>query len=371
PENPFMLDNVSIPTRGILSVDNTSSFYKLPVANGYLYKLIYTQQALVGTGLVLSTTSNSDFTGLSACNSNACTITAASDFIYLRVDGPVDGYATISIELQYQNDRNRDNYDDALTLPSLPILGFKGQVGDKDVAQNGSVNTLQGSLYWVSGLNAGSSYIVKLSGVDKLTQMWVNDGGALTNSCQAAGNEETTEFTCYIQTSSYANSSNGFSLGVTTNANGTKYIIDIFEITDPIYYVSTYANSRTKTSPFAATEIALYRDGETLPFIRSATDIDRFNSKAFNIKPGEKIFVQVTDPHMVGDDYSIIISDGAVTSSAGTSYIPPSAPDIFESNGDNIRQGATELIFAQPSYHSLVNSDGSFGDQDWFSFTAP
>ncbi|MDH5258938.1 MAG: hypothetical protein OEX07_13065, partial [Gammaproteobacteria bacterium] len=365
---PVTFARNAIPTTSVLSVDETSSYYKIPVTNGHLYKL-FIQEFIAGSPALFSGV-NSDYSAMQDCTTIPCSIRATGDFVYIKLDGPAGGFAKTKITLAYQSDRDPNNYGEALTLNGT-ITNFQGQVGGPDIAADGTINTLQGSLYWVSGLKANTAYVVKIRGVDKLTQLWINGNTSLSKNCNTAGNDETTEFSCYIETGNFFY---GFSVGVTTvHSFGTKYTMDIEEVTDDIYFVSTFANAKTgeatdSTGASAITEIALYRQNDSLPFIRSVTDSDRFNSNAFSIKSGETIYIQVTDPSRRGDFYSIIVNrNGNVT----TANAYPAKPDIYEAIGDNGTSGATVLTLDQASHHSLLNSDESLGDQDWFSFTAP
>jgi len=369
---PFMFDNSLGVTGNAFSVDDTVSYYKFPVSQGYSYRISFITKSIQGNPLKIeATSSTSGFSALEPCIDTICNIyNAESDFIYAKIIGPVSGYAVGTIYLKYKTDRDRNNYDEALTLP-LPVTAVKGQVGDRDSAGDGTINNLQGSLYWVDGLDASKNYIVKVSGVDKFTQLWVNlpRYGGVGSSCEAGGDEKTSSFSCFIESRQHYGQ---MSIGITTvNPNGTKYTIDIVETTDQIYYVSTFANGGTFQSTFEKTGISIYRQGETEPYVRSVTTPSTFNSVPFAVASGETVFIKVTDPYNSGNFYSIIVNRTGSTPFTG---VDPGAPDMFEPF-DDVRAGATELILDEldrnRSHHSLINEHGGTGDQDWFKFTAP
>ena len=375
--NPTLINDNIMPLTDILTVNNNTSYYKLPVTAGHLYKLTYKIESQTGAASVVSVSNDNSFDASKVCGGNLCpNIRAMGNFIFVKLDATAGGSATISVTLEYQSDRDPNNYQEFLGL-SLPVVAHKGQAGGPDIPYIGP----QGSLYWISGLQANTTYLVKVSGVDLLTRMWINEyqnAQILENPdtssqtiCDAIGDENTSEFFCVIKTTANVVANSGFAVNLIAQGSaGTRYTLDIFNITDEVYYVSTFANKKTNlTSGYTIAELALYRLNETKPFLITATDSNIFTSKAFYMAPGETVNIQVTDPNRIADYYSIIVKNtGGIPFTAPDR---PGYPDDFEINGDNIRDNATQLLLDQASHHSLINADGSVGDIDWFYFTAP
>ena len=375
--NPTQINDTTMPLTDILAVNNNTSYYKLPVTAGHLYKLTYKIESQTGAASTISVSNDNSFDASKVCGGNLCpNIRAMGNFIFVKLDATAGGSATIGISLKYQSDRDPGNYQEPLGL-TLPVVAHTGQAGEPEASYTGA----QGSMYWINGLRANTTYLVKLSNIDLLTRMWINEfpnsnvllhptSGSQT-VCDAIGSPQTTEFFCVIQTTSNVFANSGFALNVIAQSNvGTRYTLDIFEITDDVYYVSTFPNKKTNiTSGYSITELALYRLNETKPFLITATDSNIFNSVAFYMAPGETVNVQVTDPNRISDYYSIIVNKTGDTPIIAPDR--PAYPDNFEVNGDNIRDNATQLLLDQASHHSLINADGSVGDIDWFYFTAP
>jgi len=105
-----------------------------------------------------------------------------------------------------------------------------------------------------------------------------------------------------------------------------------------------------------------------VPFAVSITTPDQFHSKLLHLNSGETIYIRINDVRNKGNTYSMTMRKDNVSR---RSIREVANPDPAELNNDDLKQNATLLPLDTILDHSLSNNNGTYGDVDWFVFTAP
>lgn len=374
--NPWVLPGDFMPidyNKG--QVDKTTSFYQTKVTQGVSYRVTIETNTNDLNLFAATTNSSTSFTNCPYSASDRfyrCVILADTENLFVKVDGSQtngDVGRGFTLKIEYHA------VEEELIVPTL---NHQGQVSNGitmniDTGGSGALNS-SNSIYWIpqTQITANTYYLVSLTEFTDALQLWVKspfNGNTLENGgCNTAGLPNTSEIYCLVK----ANFSGNIVINVISFSatGGSPYKISVRAITNNVYDVLTFANADSDCSPCSANELAFYREGETKAFAITSQDDIAYARKLIYADPGEKIYIQVTDPQRLGFNYGISVRNDSVQ--PARSFGPVSNPDIFEDGlGDNDASNATVLELNRISDHSLSNNNGNFGDQDWFVFTAP
>ena len=388
---PFILGTGKIPLLSHGTVDINTSYYEASALIGHSY-LIHVANiknsnliAINGLSLEVSDTNSPD--SFQACDGlQNCEILSNTGNIFFKVTGNGIEAASYDIEIEYAPEQNID-----LVLPVVDRLSqVSYRVSNMSALGNDLLFKSGTSNYWadIEQLQPSTHYLISIKGITAFTALYINDpsNGTIEEHCASGGSwsqpatvSSNYEIYCVIKTKSFFGfNAAGFSINVVGeySTTGTPFTLNVNSIeSSKIFYVNTYANGKTTcengVSCFPIIGMNFYRPGETDPFSFTLYSESGFAQKTLMLEPGEQVFIRLFDALNYGNFYGMQISQDGYKSGS-SKFLLVNDPDSFEEgNGDNSTSTATPIQLDEETQHSFSVNDGQFGDEDWFTFTAP